>query len=389
MDLSAEAQILFQVVCLIAGVAGLAWLSLGVPMRVMPATAKRFAAANLFLLLAVVLLLKRTAEFNFVLYLGAEMSALTAFSQMRSGIQRVTRIPPTNREALLVLASALVILGATYLAEPIMRFHKAVFSFASAWIFLRCTLESNQALHREFGTVSLLAVSPIGLGGAVFAGRAFTSLAQGVGGEPPSYLGFNAIPLLWAFVFAVLAINIVLMGMALGRLVGRIRMLSERDSLTGSMNRRAIEARIENELARLKRGDRRFALAVIDLDHFKNINDTLGHKGGDAALVHATRQMHLNLRETDALGRFGGEEFVAILTTSSREGAMQAAERMRIDLAESRFDWNGSEHGVTASLGIAMVRPGDTPESVFRRADQALYRAKELGRNRCIFAEGD
>lgn len=156
--------------------------------------------------------------------------------------------------------------------------------------------------------------------------------------------------------------------------------LVDTDALTGLANRRALEARMPG-LCEAPPG--RISLLMVDIDHFKEINDRLGHGAGDRALRIVAEQLQATLRPGDFLARYGGEEFVAILDAGAEE-AMQVAERLRERLERTRFRSQDQPVRVTLSCGVATVQADDTPESVFDRADRALYQAKRAGRNRCM-----
>jgi diguanylate cyclase (GGDEF)-like protein len=121
---------------------------------------------------------------------------------------------------------------------------------------------------------------------------------------------------------------------------------------------------------------------LADLDEFKHINDTYGHVAGDAALVTVAKTLSNCLRASDVVGRWGGDEFLAILPGITREILARASEKFRTLVAQSTVPVDGSEIRVTISVGAAMVAPGDTPESLLNRADQHLYASKHSGRNR-------
>jgi diguanylate cyclase len=157
------------------------------------------------------------------------------------------------------------------------------------------------------------------------------------------------------------------------------------DPLTGIPNRLAYEQRIALEFKRWKRFGRPLALAVWDIDSFKQINDRHGHRIGDRVIRAVGRLLASQVRETDFVARYGGEEFVAVLVDAGAEAALVASEKLRLALAALAID--GGEAGVlavTASCGIAEFGNGDDPDRVFERADRALYAAKEAGRNRCM-----
>lgn len=152
------------------------------------------------------------------------------------------------------------------------------------------------------------------------------------------------------------------------------------DALTGLANRRSLDARMV-DLCETDSSDT--SLLMLDIDHFKSINDRLGHAAGDRALRIVAEQLQAALRPNDFLARYGGEEFVAIITADADE-ALQVAERLRDRLERTRFRSQSEPVQLTLSCGITTVRGDDTPETVFERADRALYCAKNAGRNRCV-----
>ncbi len=154
------------------------------------------------------------------------------------------------------------------------------------------------------------------------------------------------------------------------------------DSLTGVLNRRAFLDRVERERARARRDGAPLALLMLDLDHFKQVNDTHGHLAGDAVLCEAVARVRGALRPYDALGRYGGEEFVALLVGVDPTLAVQVAERVRASIATAPVRWEQREIPVTASVGVTAVGQGESLADAIARADEALYAAKAGGRNR-------
>jgi two-component system cell cycle response regulator len=155
-----------------------------------------------------------------------------------------------------------------------------------------------------------------------------------------------------------------------------------RDGLTGALNRRAALDSLRDELARARRKRSGVGLVMLDLDHFKRVNDTLGHLAGDAVLIEAAQRMCQELRTYDQLGRFGGEEFVVVVPDTDPAGAASVAERMREVIAGRPVWAEGHSVHVTASLGVAWT-PGDAEaDDLVREADEALYAAKRAGRDR-------
>ncbi|WP_198034152.1 sensor domain-containing diguanylate cyclase [Acidihalobacter ferrooxydans] len=173
-------------------------------------------------------------------------------------------------------------------------------------------------------------------------------------------------------------------------IAGQAEILQEqatRDPLTGLYNRRTLNEVLVRESAAARRSGRPFALALVDLDHFKAINDTHGHAAGDAVLICAADIMRGHIRAQDIACRYGGEEFLLVLRDSDAGRAVALAERLRRALATASL--GGLPAGrVTVSIGVAVFQPApsETPEATLRRADEALYRAKDEGRNRVVCA---
>lgn len=155
------------------------------------------------------------------------------------------------------------------------------------------------------------------------------------------------------------------------------------DTLTGLPNRNSYNQRLKDEIARYHRYNSPLTLAIWDIDHFKNINDTYGHKSGDKALVLTAKQLENHTRDTDFIARFGGEEFVMLLPNTDKNAALILANELREIIQTSGFNANGKAVPITISCGLTDFLENDTEDSLFERADKALYEAKNQGRNRC------
>ncbi len=162
----------------------------------------------------------------------------------------------------------------------------------------------------------------------------------------------------------------------------RIEQLANVDDLTQVWNRRALMKRMDEERARCSRTGAPFAIALIDIDRFKSINDSHGHLVGDQLLRAFARRVSERLREVDLLGRYGGEEFILLLVGTRLAGAVRLAERLREDVAAANWDEVLPGLRLTMSAGVAEYRPGESLEALLERADNALYAAKRGGRNR-------
>lgn len=162
-----------------------------------------------------------------------------------------------------------------------------------------------------------------------------------------------------------------------------LRERANKDLLTMLPNRSATETLLKQELSRCHRDGRAVGVILLDLDHFKSINDRYGHFSGDAVLREAALRLRDNMRPYDQVGRYGGEEFLVVLPNCELEQAIQQAERMRARLSQMPIAVDGDELRVTASFGVTVSDGSDRWELFIRVADEALYRAKDAGRN-CV-----
>jgi diguanylate cyclase len=163
----------------------------------------------------------------------------------------------------------------------------------------------------------------------------------------------------------------------------RVRMLSLTDELTGLANRRAFMRRLEDEVARVQRYGFPLSFALMDLDHFKGINDEYGHAAGDEVLRVYSKNILSVFRHHDMVARYGGEEFAVLLPNTDADGAIRALNKVRRRAAETRWQSNGTISQVPSfSAGVSLFKPGESASAFIERADKALYRAKRLGRDR-------
>jgi len=157
-----------------------------------------------------------------------------------------------------------------------------------------------------------------------------------------------------------------------------ITKLSETDKLTQLNNRCKLDSELENQLNRTKNRSAIFGLIMIDIDHFKQVNDCFGHMAGDVVLVELAELFKASIRSADIVGRWGGEEFMVILPDTDEKVAVELAEKIRRKVSENRFS---KQEGITISLGVSVFNDDTSVDTIIYRADKALYHAKNNGRN--------
>jgi diguanylate cyclase (GGDEF)-like protein len=243
---------------------------------------------------------------------------------------------------------------------------------------------ARRKLELRWGFV--LAV-PLVLGAAVFLLRSGWAWVD-PGTVVAEITANNALNAGAAVVFMVVALvfHLTLVALVGARLMTELSRLSRHDSLTELLNRRAMDDLLHDEARRAIRANRPFSVLMIDADYFKGINDRFGHAAGDEALRHLAQILRTVMRDVDRVGRFGGEEFIVLLTGTSATEAVSAAERLRDALLRRPWAWQGEVLRLTVSTGVAAWRgPNDEIDLLLKRADAAMYRAKSLGRDRFEF----
>ena len=208
----------------------------------------------------------------------------------------------------------------------------------------------------------------------------------------PNKSADNSLAILYGIVLAVVLPWFAMMGGYIGRLRRQLnksiaelessQAIAVRDDLTGAYNRRYLMGALYKEKNRSDRGGEPFSICLIDIDFFKKVNDTKGHLIGDRVLRLFTQAIQPDVRTTDYFGRFGGEEFLLILSETSINGASAHAERVRRNIEQHRFSEIDDSLLITVSIGVTQYRPREEISNTLNRADMALYDAKASGRNR-------
>jgi two-component system cell cycle response regulator len=168
----------------------------------------------------------------------------------------------------------------------------------------------------------------------------------------------------------------------------QLQRLTQTDPLTDVANRRHLSERLEEEYMRARRYGRPLSVGMLDIDHFKKLNDSFGHQAGDYGLIEVAKRIKITLRSHDFVARYGGEEFVMVLPETPAERAVMACERLRMAVERSDLRWEGQRMPVTVSLGVASLPHASIHKAVdfITLADSALYDAKRAGRNRVVEA---
>ena len=279
----------------------------------------------------------------------------------------------------LVLAGVAVQLGlvalAPQIAFPFIANIFTVFAFGAIWMSLRASVAVWALTLAACGAVLWALGARVAVPAASPAELALTWLCFG--------LILGRCLLLSVYANALRA-KVAEGRRRLAASLEQIQELVHFDELTRALNRRSLLARLEQETGRARRTGVPFSVALLDVDHFKAVNDTYGHAVGDEVLKSFAHTVGATMRESDVFGRYGGEEFLLLLMVADPQAAYAPLERIR--LAVALHDWDAVAPGLelTTSIGVAGLRPEETVAQLLRRADEALYEAKAAGRNRVI-----
>ena len=381
-------DILRLVALLLGGVFGLSWVVLGLASRECRRFSLNFCIANLCVAAGVVLVTQRAEVTNFYTAQVADWLGTAGVTVFASGVLLLSevRASPWWMRGLPVVAE--IGLTCWVPGDNSSYFYRAlIFNGTTA---LAAFLAFGSCL-RNAGVVGGLLIrsleaTPFLLAGLLFALRGVTLAVDWHEGAQPLQAYHSYTTFLWGYITVQVIANISNGGMVVAKLLTQIKRLAARDTLTGTLNRRALMERMTACMAVFHRHGHPLSCALLDLDHFKAINDQYGHEAGDAALVHATRLVVRQLRATDSLGRYGGEEFVLVLPETSLTDAYPVVERIRASLQTTPFVFRGTQIPLSASFGVAALMPGESLGDWLHRADLSMYEAKEQGRNRVVLS---
>jgi diguanylate cyclase (GGDEF)-like protein len=378
---------------LLLGLVAAGWLVAARGFELSRQVARHWGASALIGMAALALLLTRSVAPDWLAAPVGNTLAVLALLAIRRGLLRFLRRPRGDREAVLTLGAVLAMqVGCRTLDVPWRDTAEvAGTSLAMAWVLMRTSMQAYSPLRNEFGERrAFLLVSPQVAGVALFSLRALAGLmpmtAAPVLQPLPLDTPLNIASAL-VLLLLVLVLHCNLAAMVLVRLVRRLRHLSQRDALTGLYNRAEWNRQLEAQHRWLGRFGEPFGVLMIDIDHFKKINDTMGHAAGDAVLLTVAQVLTASAREVDVIGRLGGEEFGVLLPRSEQMTVRRAADRLRQMLGDAETTWRGQPIRLTVSIGAALCNDADeSPTQLLERADHALYQAKNTGRNRTVVA---
>jgi diguanylate cyclase (GGDEF)-like protein len=378
-----QSIVFVQFFSLIALSCALAWTLLAHLLRIAPKASWCFAATNVCTFIGLLLYTQRTEAINYLYWFVADMTILLGFALVRWGCQHLFKQPLTYRFDLILLATTALLMllvppSLTYAVYLVI-----VMSITAATFITLTGIDNFRAVRKHlplyYATLLNIPFFTIGL---LFIIRATALLFS------PDQLAnisaadkLNSSLVMWSYIILLLLTNLVLFGNALTRLVFKVARLANKDQLTGLWNRHALLGKLEQVDALWQRNGLAYTLMVLDLDHFKLINDSYGHLAGDKVLKQTAEVLQQTLRKVDFICRYGGEEFLVILPSTNTDEAQIVAEKVQDRINDLSIIWQKNTINITLSTGYATCKTHLTIEQLLQLADDAMYLAKSKGRN--------
>ena len=365
---------------------GTAWLVMGLGFRLKRSVALSWAAGWYCGALCTGVIFFSQTLLPISTELVINFLALSMFLLLQKGVDEFTHHVSWRWGFVVILSAVLAMEFLRLHGDPNNTWRISIFTAAAAWPL--CCIAWRIAHWTKTHTkvpnaVIFLMVAPVVLTVGLFTVRALMVWKGADAGSVAFDQGTHFDLLATLLMLVVLgAFNFSLASLELGALTEYLRNLSETDQLTGLFNRRVMMRRLHDEHARHLRSGHGYVVAMLDVDHFKQVNDTYGHGVGDQVLKNLARVLGIGMRRTDTLARMGGEEFLLLMPDTDTEGALTQARRICERVAAVEIVTNAGTLKITLSLGVAQAKPEDpSADAVVARADAALYRAKESGRN--------
>ncbi|MBU2113829.1 MAG: GGDEF domain-containing protein [Gammaproteobacteria bacterium] len=385
MPISSTEQQLLVFIMLLAGVSAIAWLIMSRLMRIAPSASLRFSVANMLLIAGISILFFRQPDANLLFWQGSDLLILLAFVALKAGFLALFKRPSAIKADIILLL--LWTLLALQVPDNAKEHWLGLLFSAFAFISLSSsTLILYQASASSFKKRYAAAVAaPLAGISLLFILRFVSILFTTQHSMPAVHQGKSQ--LYWAYLVFVLLVNITIFSSTLVRLVAKIRHLADRDQLTGLYNRFALNRKLAQLQQLHSRHQQPYAVLLLDLDHFKQVNDQYGHLTGDKVLKHAATLLKQSIRNEDILGRFGGEEFLLLLPMTEQPAAEQVADKLIQLLRQQPLQLGDTAIALTTSIGIATAHansPVLSSETMLQQADKALYHAKANGRDQVI-----
>lgn len=371
---------------LLALLFSIGWIVIAKPLQLYHNSSIRFALANLLFALALLLDFRHPDNPTLFLWVIGDIILLISFIIYNLALRHLFRltIDPKWFSSMILVVSAAYGL---FLLGWITPESASLLALGMIIVVMIATLKMKfKALHEAFSAniASILCLADVLIIVMVVSKITLWAVAVPIPQNSLFFSPYNASLMLWMQVVLVILINTTAVGTTISRLIVRMKYLADHDQLTGLLNRRAFQSQLEYQFSLFQRYQRPFSILMLDIDYFKMINDTFGHSAGDKAIVHTAKQLKQQVRQSDLVARFGGEEFIVLLADQSQSDAKLIADKICQTLSEAK--WADAADPLTISIGCVEASQARDPDQLLKLADDALYQAKANGRNQAVMA---
>ena len=371
---------------LLALLFSIGWIVIAKPLQLYHNSSIRFALANLLFALALLLDFRHPDNPTLFLWVIGDIILLISFIIYNLALRHLFRltIDPKWFSSMILVVSAAYGL---FLLGWITPESASLLALGMIIVVMVATLKMKfKALNEAFSAniASILCLADVLIIVMVVSKITLWAVTVPIPQNSLFFSPYNASLMLWMQVVLVILINTTAVGTTISRLIVRMKYLADHDQLTGLLNRRAFQSQLEYQFSLFQRYQRPFSILMLDIDYFKMINDTFGHSAGDKAIVHTAKQLKQQVRQSDLVARFGGEEFIVLLADQSQSDAKLIADKICQTLSETK--WADAADPLTISIGCVEASQARDPDQLLKLADDALYQAKANGRNQAVMA---
>ena len=364
------------------------WLLSAFLFKSSPATSINFALSNLSFGSFLFFYVGRTYWSNHLVYILSDIFVILGCLLLKRATEVFTEKKARDIE-LLILFGLATVLDIYARFEDLKVFAIVVTCGFSLYGLVITWINSYQFMVKSFRKVySVTTTSPIFIMSVLVALRIIVTLYSLSNTDLRAKSEFNT-GFLVIMMLCLLGFNSTAIGLVISKMINKIRILSEKDPLTDAYNRRYLNMVAEEEITRVRKNHYPLSVVLLDIDHFKRVNDVYGHAAGDMALIGCVDIIKRNIRSTDHVGRLGGEEFCILLPKTSLDSARIIAERIRSNIQTEPILWEDKSISITASFGITCFNSTIENEwsNLLNKADIAMYQAKNNGRNQIVSNE--
>jgi diguanylate cyclase (GGDEF)-like protein len=376
---------LLIVALIFTGFSCFVWLLSAFLFKSSPKISVNFALANFFLGMFMLFYVLRGVWPTLSIYVMSDITVILGCLLLRRATQEFTDKEKTDLElAVLFFASTLIDI---YIRITGHHFYGVLMVCSvSLYLVVHAFINSYGYMIKNFAKVySITTTAPLLLMGSVLAVRIVTSLFQSGSPDLRQQGAFNT-GFLVVMMVSIIGFNATAIGLVVSKMITQIKRLSQEDPLTKIFNRRHLNTVAEIEINKVRKNNSTLSIVLLDIDHFKKVNDVYGHAAGDVALITCVEVIKKSIRSTDYVGRLGGEEFCILLPNTNLEDAKVLSNRIRENIAAHHIVWEEHTIPITASFGITSFNSSGQNEwsNLLNKADIAMYQAKNNGRNQVV-----